>query len=154
MARKSGRKWWQRAIDFVTRRNRDETPEPPLSPIPPGGGGGGGPTPPEPPYDGGGDGDSYDPWDLPGAGDLPFDFTLAGWLPLDGTYNEDYVNLEGAFTIDITDSGDVDWSGADYVVVQVVEPNGTSYYTTFVGPFVDYWDFYAQVETWWTEGSP
>lgn len=64
----------------------------------------------------------------------------------------DYVNLEGE-TVDVSAFGDIEWSEADYVVVHVVEPGGSSYYTTIVGPFDDYDDFLDHLQTWWEEGS-
>lgn len=69
-----------------------------------------------------------------------------------GNQRDDYVNTAGAF-VDVGPGGDIDWPNADYVVVKVVEPNGSTYWTTIVGPFDDYEDFLDHLQDWWEEGS-
>lgn len=145
--------FWKKLIRVVTGRRRRGTtpaaPPPPPSPPPP--------RPPAPPTGGGGfdpgdfgnGGDEGDGEFLPDPLDLPFDFTIAGYLPLGGDFNSDYVNTTGY----PMDPDGVDWPDLDYVVVHVIEPNGSDYYTTLVGPFDDYDDFYSHLASWWEEGS-
>lgn len=121
------------------------------------------PVTPEPPREPGGGGGLFEPGgisgtpvtgvtdfdDPPGRESLSFDFMLSGYLPLQGDFNQDYVNLEGG-------SGDLDslpWSDLDYFVIAVTEPGRDTYYVTIVGPFDDYEDFLDHVKQWWEEGS-
>lgn len=69
-----------------------------------------------------------------------------------GGRGDDYVNMEGAGSVNV--SNDIPWTDVDYVVVHVVEPDGTDYYTSIVGPFDDYDDFFDHLQSWWEEGSP
>lgn len=127
----------------------DEEP----TPQPPGGGDSGGDSG----GGGGGGGDDFGGFfgegeqDLPHADTVPFDFHLAGFLELGSDFKSDYVNTEGQ-AIDV--NSDIPWTDLDYIVVRITEPNGSSYYTTFVGPFDDYDDFFLDLEAWWEEGSP
>jgi hypothetical protein len=86
----------------------------------------------------------------PGQDAFDFDFQLSGWLPLDGTFNDDYVNLEGS-KIDL--DYDVPWADLDYFVIQVNEPGRDPYYVTITGPFDDYDDLMAHIAEWWEQGS-
>lgn len=90
------------------------------------------------------------PQDLPNPGGLPFGYEIAGFLPLEGDFKTDYVDTEGQ-AVDI--NFDIEWADLDYIVVKITEPDGNSYYATFVGPFDDYDDFYTDLAAWWEEGS-
>lgn len=121
-----------------------ESPEPPTASPPDGG-----PADLGTPDDGGffaSEGEQ----DLPNPAGLPFDFSIAGFLPLDEDFNTGYVDTEGQ-AVDVT--FDIEWADVDYIVVKITEPGEHPYYTTFVGPFDDYDDFYTDLAAWWEEGS-
>lgn len=135
--------------------SRESTTPPPPPPPPPPPTASGGPDFGGEDFGNGGSGDNgkVEPWDLPNEANLPFDFTIAGHQELKTTFQDGYTNVEGE-SLDISPGGDIDWPTRDFVVVHIVEPDGSDYYTTILGTFDDYDDFYDHLETWWVEGSP
>lgn len=85
-----------------------------------------------------------DPDEDPGGFD-PSDYGIAGYLPLGGDFESDYVNTEQWETV-----SESVLMETDYVVLHDLE---NDLYFTLGGPFDDYEDLYDAIQEYQEEGS-